>query len=250
MPSWDRSGRCAGARSERGEGPPPPIPRPGNGPATARDGGRGAQYRPSLSFTGQVCPSVLLGAVRFVPYTVMVESRFRDAVKAILVTAAPMRTASFRVAQVMRELATARETAAARYRHMARDGGPNSVGYLQHAAQLDLSAARARRFAEREQVQMSECRRPRPVDSPSPLSRRIVALTPALNERPLRCSAGHCAVGARARTAGGSMIRAGACRWCADPHPRRAWAGDCAGEDRCPLLRRFYWFVDVDGSES
>ncbi|MGH4026159.1 MAG: hypothetical protein ACRDRV_16415 [Pseudonocardiaceae bacterium] len=63
-----------------------------------------------------------------------------------------------RAVQVMGEIATVREGAAANYRRMARAGGPDAVRYLQQAEQFDVSAARARRFAEKELEQIVQWR--------------------------------------------------------------------------------------------
>lgn len=60
------------------------------------------------------------------------------------------------VVQLMGEVAIAREHAAASYRQMARGGGPDSVRYLQHAAQLHQDAARARHVAEEELEQLAK----------------------------------------------------------------------------------------------
>jgi hypothetical protein len=58
--------------------------------------------------------------------------------------------------RVMRDLAAARENAAASYRRMARHEGPHRLRYLQHAAQLDEAAARARQFAAHELEQIDK----------------------------------------------------------------------------------------------
>ena len=61
---------------------------------------------------------------------------------------------AIRTAQLMQELAVSRERLAASYRRMAKSNGPRRLRYLQHAAELDHSARRARRFAEYEQQQV------------------------------------------------------------------------------------------------
>jgi hypothetical protein len=43
---------------------------------------------------------------------------------------------------------------------MAREGAPDSARYLQHAAQLDRSAASARRFAELELALLTKWQQP------------------------------------------------------------------------------------------
>jgi hypothetical protein len=94
----------------------------------------------------------------------MVDEQHADRTAAFAAAAADLRASLIQTAQhttqVMDEIATARENAAANYRHMARDGGPDSARYLQQAEQLDDSAARARRFAEEELGQIASWQQP------------------------------------------------------------------------------------------
>jgi hypothetical protein len=90
----------------------------------------------------------------------MAEQRSHHIASVVVATAAALRTdlirTAQRTAQLMCEIAITRENAAAHYRHMAREAGPDSVRYLQHAAKLDQDAARARRFAAQEHQQVNE----------------------------------------------------------------------------------------------
>lgn len=94
----------------------------------------------------------------------MVEEQHADHTAAFAKDAADLRASLIQTArhtiQVMDEIATTRENAAANYRHMARDGGPDSARYLQQAEQLDDSAARARRFVEEELGQIASWQQP------------------------------------------------------------------------------------------
>jgi hypothetical protein len=65
---------------------------------------------------------------------------------------------ALQTAQVMARIAASRERAAANYRRMASDGGPRRLSYLQHAAELEASAARARRFSDYELRQVATWR--------------------------------------------------------------------------------------------
>ena len=85
-------------------------------------------------------------------------------VAAVVTAAATLRADLIRTAQnvvqLMGEVATAREHAAASYRQMARGLGPDSARYLQHAAQLHQDADRARRIAEEELEQLAKWQPP------------------------------------------------------------------------------------------
>ena len=55
-----------------------------------------------------------------------------------------------RTAELIDTIAATYTKAAATYRHMAHQRGPDGLRYRQHAARLDHRAARARRFAQQE----------------------------------------------------------------------------------------------------
>lgn len=90
----------------------------------------------------------------------MVEQRSHYIASDVLANAAALRAdlirTAQRTAQLMCEIALTREGAAAHYRHMAGKAGADAAQFLQHAAQLDQAAERARRFAALEYQQVNE----------------------------------------------------------------------------------------------
>jgi hypothetical protein len=120
-----------------------PVRRP------TRPGVRQAQALLELSATAEV------GTV-----SAMVEQRSHYIASDVLANAAALRAdlirTAQRTAQLMCEIALTRDSVAAHYRQMAGDAGPDAAQFLQHAAQLDQAAERARRFAALEYQQVNE----------------------------------------------------------------------------------------------